>query len=100
MQKRANKDSLFRRKDLGATVPVRKSIFSKGYIRKTAFYLLESEAKRHGIHIHYQLRGQGGERLIAGIQWTSIITRVKQYTSSMVVISTDVHNVTQTEIMF
>ena len=30
VQKRANKDSLFRRKDLGARIPVRKSVLSKG----------------------------------------------------------------------
>ena len=33
---------------------------------KTACYWTESEAKRHRIHIRYQLCGKGGEQLIAG----------------------------------
>lgn len=33
---------------------------------RAACYLFEAESKRSGIHIHYQLCGHGGERLIAG----------------------------------
>ena len=38
----------------------------RGKYEKTACYWTESEAKRHRIHIRYQLRGKGGEQLIAG----------------------------------
>lgn len=33
---------------------------------RAACYLFEAESKRSGIHIHYQLCGHGGKRLIAG----------------------------------
>lgn len=72
----------------------------RGKYGKTACYWIEIEARRHGIHIHYQLCWHRDERLIAGIQWTGIISRAKQYISSTGVISTDVHNVTRTEITF
>ena len=66
MHKSTNKNSLSGRKDLAPESPYERAFHPRGKHGKTTCYWIETEAKRRGIHIHYQLWGHGGERLIAG----------------------------------
>ena len=66
MRKSTNKNSLSGRKDLAPESPYERAFHPRGKHGKTTCSWIETETKRRGIHIHYQLWGHGGERLIDG----------------------------------
>ena len=60
MHKSTNKNSLSGRKDLAPESLYERAFHARGKHGKTTCYWIETEAKRWGIHIHYQLCGHEG----------------------------------------